>query len=78
MILIFIQSSCKKALPAETATGAKTFGCKINGQIYMPFGGHPSCGWYPVMGGGFFDGEGNNGLYIRTVSGNSKFIDIYI
>ena len=79
LLFVFIQSSCKKdKLPPETATGANTFGCKVNGVVYTPSGGDASVGWYPVEGGVFQDVDGNVGLYIRTVSGNTKFIDLYI
>jgi hypothetical protein len=79
LFVLFIQSSCKKEkLPPETAIGANTFGCRVNGEIFMPSGGDASWGWYPVEGGAFQDVDGNVGLYIRTVSGNTKFIDLYI
>ncbi len=78
LFVLFIQSSCKKDnLPPETATGANTFGCKVNGVIYTPSGGDASVGFYSVRGGWFLSGS-DRGLCIRTVSGNTKFIDIYI
>jgi hypothetical protein len=77
--ILFIQSSCKKEkLPPETATGANTFGCKVNGKLYTPSGGDASIGWYPVRGGWYRDVDNNRGLYINTVSDNTKFIDLYI
>ena len=79
-ITVFI-TSCQKSvdpLPSETAIGANTFGCRVNGVAYIPSGGDPTIGWYPVEGGWIKDVDNNRGLYIRTVAGNSKFIDIYI
>src|SRR5450759_2129685 len=79
LFVLFIQSSCKKDnLPPETATGANTFGCLLNGVVYTPSGGDSNIGWYPVQGGWFLDVDNNRGLYISTVSGNTKFIDLYI
>jgi len=79
LLILFIQSSCKKDnLTPETATGANTFSCKVNGKVYTPSGGDPYSGWYPVEGGWYEDVDNNRGLYIRTVSGNTKFIDLYL
>ena len=61
--ILFI--SCKKnidPLPIETATGANTFGCKVNGVPYIPSGGDPSGGIYPISGGPYADLVGNRGL----------------
>ena len=76
--LILLITGCKKDnLPPETATGANTFGCKVNGKAYSPSGGD---GWsvWPLEGGRYQDVDGNVGLYIQTISGNTRFIDIYI
>lgn len=43
---VLLSSSCRKSkpanpvdkLPAETQTGANTFGCKINGEVWLPNG----------------------------------------
>lgn len=68
LLLVIIQSSCKKDnLPPGTATGANTFGCKVNGLVYTPSGGDATIGWYPVQGGWFLDVDNNRGLYISTV-----------
>ena len=78
-ITVFI-TSCKKSvdpLPSETAIGANTFGCKVNGVAYIPSGGDPTISWYPVQGGWYLSGS-DRGLYITTTSSNNKFIDIYI
>src|SRR5688572_7027623 len=74
-LLILVQCSCKKP-HVEVATGAKTFSCKINGQLYTPSGGTSGRG--PVTGGLFQDVDGNNGLYINTESAGTKYIDLYI
>ena len=79
-LIAILFTSCKKNidfLPIETATGANTFGCKINGVAYIPSGGDPSISWYPVSGGWYLSGS-DRGLYITTTSSNNKFIDIYI
>ncbi len=67
IILLFSFSQCKKnkneeaQLPPETTTGAMTFGCKVNGQVFVPRDGRgrpglfcqyvnlgtgPGGGWY--------------------------------
>jgi len=46
VVLLFTFSQCKKnkteepQLPPETTTGAMTFGCKVNGQIFLPKDGN--------------------------------------
>lgn len=44
LFIAFTSSTCKKKneepqLPPETTTGAMTFGCKINGKVFVPRGG---------------------------------------
>lgn len=41
VMTIFTFSQCKKKteepqLPPETTTGAMTFGCKVNGKVFVP------------------------------------------
>jgi hypothetical protein len=49
---LFTFSQCKKnsteepQLPPETTTGAMTFGCKVNGQIFLPKYGNGRQGLY--------------------------------
>jgi hypothetical protein len=49
---LFTFSQCKKnkteepQLPPETTTGAMTFGCKVNGQIFLPKDGNGRPGLY--------------------------------
>ena len=67
VITIFTFSQCKKnktdepQLPAETTTGAMTFGCKVNGKIFVPKDGRGRPGLYVQyvnlgagVGGGWF------------------------
>jgi Family of unknown function (DUF6252) len=67
VLALFTFSKCKKdeaqptELPAATTTGAMTFGCKINGQIFVPKDGNGKSGLNPEyvnlgtgVGGGWF------------------------
>lgn len=79
-LIALLFTNCKKnidPLPIETATGANTFGCKINGVAYIPSGGDPSSGIYPISGGPYGDAQGNIGIYIRTINGNQN-LNLYI
>ena len=69
-LLLFTFSQCKKKteeprLPPETTTGAMTFGCKVNGKVFVPkdgrgrpglfvqylnLGAGPSGGWFLNIG----------------------------
>lgn len=75
---ILLSSSCKRdqpenpvdQLPPETQTGANTFGCLVNGQVFKPggaqlSGGSLSCN-YQILNGGF---------YFRLVGINDNSID---
>ncbi len=65
-LLLFTFSQCKKKteepqLPPETTTGAMTFGCKVNGKIFVPKDGRGKPGLYVQyvnlgagVGGGWF------------------------
>ena len=51
VITVFSFSQCKKnkdkpQLPAETTIGAMTFGCKINGLVFLPKDGRGHPGLY--------------------------------
>lgn len=51
VIILFSFSQCKKKqqepeLPPETTTGAMTFGCKINGKVFVPRDGRGKPGLY--------------------------------
>jgi hypothetical protein len=64
--LLLISSSCRKnkavdplsQLPPQTQTGAETFGCLINGQVFMPGGAQLSGGSlssnYQFLNGGYY------------------------
>jgi hypothetical protein len=71
--LFFIGSSCRKhkavdpvsQLPPETQTGANTFGCLVNGQVFKPggaqlSGGSLQCNYQFVNGGYYFVLSGRN------------------
>jgi hypothetical protein len=50
-LLLLAFSQCKKKteepqLPPETTTGAMTFGCKVNGQVFVPKDGRGRPGLY--------------------------------
>ena len=66
-LLLFTFSQCKKnkneepQLPPETTTGAMTFGCKVNGKVFVPKDGRGRPGLYVQyvnlgagVGGGWF------------------------
>jgi hypothetical protein len=66
-LYVFNYSNCKKdnaseaQLPPETTTGAMTFGCKINGKVFVPRNGRGKGGLEPEYvnlgsgpGGGWF------------------------
>lgn len=81
MTILFIVASCKKSkteltelekLPPITQTGAKKFGCLVNGKAWTPYGQenavHPNlyCTYDPTLNGGNlgitaqqFDNSGN-------------------
>ncbi|MCC6289338.1 MAG: hypothetical protein IT249_15775 [Chitinophagaceae bacterium] len=47
--LLLLSSRCKKdrfELPPETTTGANTFGCKVNGKVFVPRDGNGRPGLY--------------------------------
>lgn len=71
--VILSGSSCKKhkpispvdQLPPETQTGANTFGCLVNGQVFKPggaqlIGGSLQCNYQFVNGGYYFVLIGRN------------------
>ena len=84
--LLLSASRCKKdrfELPPETTTGANTFGCKVNGKVFVPRSGNGRPGLFCQYvylgegeGGGWFLGipatdwksEGNESVRIYTDS----------
>ena len=79
LTLFLLSSRCKKQntepqLPPETTTGAMTFGCKVNGKVFVPKTGDGIPGLiveYPFLGngpgGGWF-------LNIAAVDRTSDFL----
>lgn len=80
---LLLNSKCKKdnepQLPPETTTGAMTFGCKINGNVFVPKGSYvgpditaqylylgpgPGGGWWLNLSAA--NREESKGIYIRT------------
>ena len=76
VITIFTFSHCKKEyipqLPAETQTGANTFGCKINGNIYRARGSG-NCYNYLVQ---YYKSDST--LLIKTNDGCATGLNIYV
>jgi hypothetical protein len=88
IVTLFTFSKCKKEkdqpqLPPETTTGAMTFGCKVNGQIFVPkdgngkpglyvkyinLGNGPGGGWYLNIPAANFQISPNTGVSIQTDS----------
>lgn len=82
--LVLSSSRCKKQntepqLPPETTTGAMTFGCKVNGKVFVPkgsidgpgiisqylfLGNGPGGGWWLNLSA--VDRYGAKGIYFRT------------
>ncbi len=77
--LVLSSSRCKKQntepqLPPETTTGAMTFGCKVNGKVFVPRGGEGYPGIiteYPFLGNG---SGGGWFLNIAAVDRSSDFL----
>ena len=85
-LLLFTFSQCKKKteeprLPPETTTGAMTFGCKVNGKVFVPKDGRgrpglfvqyvnlgtgPRGGWYLNIS--TYDYSAKKGIHIETDS----------
>ena len=81
IVIAFISSKCEKdgQLPAETQTGAGTFGCLVDGNVFKPKGspfGGPilGCAYQLINGGYYFQlhaskkGDINYGIGIFTDS----------
>jgi hypothetical protein len=77
---LLLNSKCRKEnepqLPPETTIGANTFGCKIDGKIFMPKGNNGMPGIsaeYPYLGtgigGGWFLGVSGNNLQSNPITG---------
>ena len=60
--LLLSAPHCKKdrfELPPETTTGANTFGCKVNGKVFVPRDGNGRPGLFCQYA---YLGEGEGGL----------------
>ena len=61
-------------LPTETQTGANTFGCKINGELWLPKGAFPTTPAYRVQ---YYKSDG--ALLIKTNRSNKgESLNIYL
>lgn len=77
IVTMFTFSECKKndvipQLPAETQTGANTFGCKINGIIYTPRGSG-NCYKFLIQ---YYKSDST--LLIKTNEGCGTGLNIYV
>ena len=83
---VLLSSSCKKSkpsnpidqLPPETQTGANTFGCLVNGEVFKPggaqlSGGSLSCNYQFLNGGYYFRLAA---IYRNNTNGSGKSIGI--
>jgi Family of unknown function (DUF6252) len=72
--LLFIANSCQKdPLPKPTQKGLNTFGCKINGEVWIPDGKKGAIpALKPIAGG--FSKSGNNtfSIYLHTIKSNDQ------
>lgn len=79
-VVLFIGNSCKKnsdKLPPATQVGANTFGCLLDGKVWLPSGGSAWSGINPTRGGFFSDAAGKTNIYISANSDND-YIEIYL
>jgi hypothetical protein len=69
LVVVLCLAACKKdnySLPPETQTGANTFGCKINGKVWVPNGSDI------YSGRNVFANYINNVFIISATNFNSK------
>jgi hypothetical protein len=64
-------------LPPATQTGANTFGCLVDGKVWIPTGRGVGSGINPTSGGFFRNPDGKSNIYIKAYSDNDN-IDIYL
>ncbi|MBX3257964.1 MAG: hypothetical protein KF862_27785 [Chitinophagaceae bacterium] len=65
--LLLSAAHCKKdhfELPPETTTGANTFGCKVNGKVFVPRDGNGQPGLYCQY---VYLGEGEGGGWFLNI-----------
>src|SRR5260221_5224028 len=81
-IYCFLFHSCRKQkneeqLPPATQTGANTFGCFLDGKVWIPTGRGAGSSIYPTSGGFFGTPDGKRNIYIQAYSDNDN-IEIYL
>lgn len=73
LCFLLLSNSCSKQknddkLPPATQAGANTFGCFIDGQVWIPTGGGAGSGINPTSGGFFRNVDNSINVYIRAYS----------
>ncbi len=58
---------CDTCLPAITTTGQNTFGCRVNGKVWLPLDGYMEPGVYVDILGKQLIVEGNNSLINENI-----------
>jgi Family of unknown function (DUF6252) len=70
--ILFIANSCHKdPLPKPTQEGKNTFGCRVNGEVWIPDGKKGTIPASPAITGGFSK-SGNNTFNIRLFTSKSN------
>lgn len=82
LCFLLLSNSCSKSksedkLPPTTQTGANTFGCLIDGKVWIPTGGGIGSGINATRGGFFQDAAGKLNIYIAANSYNDG-VEIYL
>ena len=75
LCFLLLSNSCSKTksedkLPPETQTGANTFGCLVDGKVWIPTGGGVGSGINPTSGGFYETPNNKKNIYIRASSDN--------
>ncbi len=81
VVVLFLFTTCKKEdhpLPAATQEGANTFGCKVNGETWIPNGGSGFMGYRPIEGGFYGITNSQIGIYLRAHSKDGSMIRIFL
>ena len=78
LCFLLLSNSCSKSksenqLPPATQTGANSFGCLIDGKVWIPTGGGIGSGVNPTSGGFFRDINGELNIYIKAYTSNDYF-----
>jgi hypothetical protein len=77
---LLLLTTCKKddGLPPETQEGKNTFGCKVNGKVWIPNGGPGFMGAKPIEGGFYGISSTQIGIYIRAHAKDGSMVHIYL